>query len=439
MPISRSIAAPLTAVLLAGLLAAPEARAQVDPIKILLLSFKGPTGKNTRNRLVKEFSGRDEVKLVPRKKALVEGKKLGIPADSKNPSHLSKLGEKMGYDATVMAEITAIEDGPRSLELTILLTLDPDHPRTFTFTWESKLAPQDEIESMADIITATVGASIQSEEVITPYVEEVEEEEEFEFEHEPPPPEKEKKDWTQGQILFIHAGVGLGARKLTVETDPPPNIQYDGGAFAAIDAQLRFYPARIATTHPAAGIGLGVGFTRSLGLSSSTSGASGEYDTAFTKLDIDLLYEFPLGRTPLWLSFSVGWGLLHYTIDTGPTGMLAVPSYQYKNVILGTNLRIVAVDPYLTVEVGGDVRIIHDVGDAENAYGATARGVGGSAWLALTGEIIKGFSWSAGFTYTGMGTSFQGDCTNPVNCTLAVASSSTDHYPMGWIRLGYTW
>jgi hypothetical protein len=427
----------LSAVLLLASLAAtlspPPALAQDEPHVVLLPAFEGPAAKNTRNRLVKELASRSVVDIVPRKSALVAGKKLGIPPGSTNPSHLAKLGEQMGFDAAITGDISAVED-VRALELTVLFTLDPGSPAAFTYTWEGKVAPASTIVEIADDVVTTLEEAAAPAEVVTPVAAD---EQEWIDQEAPPPGVRKTVERKQGRVLSVHAGMMVAARKLEIAVNPPPAIEYDGGAFAALHAALAFYPARIATDHPAAGVGLGVSFTRSLALSSQVPGSTVEHDTAFTVLDLELLYELPLGRSPLWLRFDAGWGLSHYTIDTGTSEPLRVRSFSYKNVILGAGLRIDAVDPYLAIEVGGDVRIPHAWGEAETAYGEEAGGVGGSTRLTLSGEIVKGFSWFAGFTYTGMRTTFEGVCGTPDVCTEAMGEKAVDHVIGGWLALGY--
>ncbi len=416
-----------------------HALAQEAQIEILILSFKGEGGKNVRNRLVKELSGEPGVDIVPRKDAITAGQKLGIPPDSLKPTHMAKLGEHMGFDATVMGEITSIEGGPSELELTVVLTMDPDHPQVFTYTWATGSAPQATVEKATSDILAAAGAASVPSEVITPFSgEQEEQEEEIEVEDEPAP--AKPSTGPRGQIISVQAGMMLMTRKLSISTTPPPGIDYDGSAFSAIDAELAFFPARIATAHPYAGIGIGVSFTRSLALTSHVEGVTtASYGTALTALDILVLYEIPLGRAPLWLRLDAGWGLYHFRIDTGTSPPLLVSSFDYKNVIFGATLRIVAAGKWLEIDVGGDVRFLHGWGDAEPAYGASASGIGGTARLGLAGVFAKGFGWSAGFEYTGMRTSFSGPCTDPYACLTADASVAQDSFIGGWLRLGYSW
>lgn len=420
---------------LAGFLGAPEAGAGSEIYRVVVMSFEGPGGKAVRNSLIKELSDVEGIDLISRKKATETAESLGIPADSSKPKNLVKIGEVLGLDAIVTGEVYS-EKKLKNLEIMVIFTEKPSVSFTKNYTWKGKAPPKDLIKEIgADVVHGilTTIDMIQAEKAKPVYV--------------PPPPtgEKPKKPKKErpakderGAVISVQAGMMMSARKLKILSATNPDIDYDGSAYPAIAVDLDFFPIRLATTSPASGLGLSIDFRRSFLLESKLQATTDAYKTALTALDIRLAYQLILAKAPLTIDFTAGWGMFYYSIENASRDGLPVVSFEYMNILLGAIFGITAVDPWLTIDVGGTVRIPFSWGEAAPAYGGKGSGIGGTVILGLRGDIAVGLFWSAGFEYTGFSTTHEGDC-EATSGTCLTAEKSKDNHISGWAKIGFAW
>jgi hypothetical protein len=433
--ISRWTAAALV---FAALSAPGRGLAQEGDLKIVVMSFEGPGAKTVRNSLIKAMSTAEGVDLVSRKEAEATGEKLGIPADTSLPKNLVKIGEQLNLDAIVVGQIVQ-EKNIKNLEVMVIYPRGLERSVTLNYTWTSKAPPQDLIlEISVDIVDGTRDAIKQIESAAAAKIFEPPPPGSGPVEPQPGPRKKHGLPSRRGPVIAFHAGLLVGARKLEITAESGPDVKYDGSAFPAIGLDLEFFPIRLATKSPAADLGLAIKFQHSLALKSRMEGSgTEEFDTFYRRFDVRLLYQLPIKKTPVMLDFSAGWGLLFYQLSAPVTAGLPVVDYQYLRILIGLGARIKAVDPWLAISVGGDIAIPHAWEQAETSYGASASGFGGGVHLGLSGRIVAGLGWSAGFAYTGMMTKHKGTCTSSY-CALE-AQKSVDHYPFGWVQIGYSW
>ncbi len=432
-----------------------------EAVRILVSSFDGGTGASVRNLLVKALSKKEGVVLVACADAEETAQKLGIPMDSTSPKNLAKLGEAVGVDTFVFGSIVT-EGKLKALELKLIFRVRPDASASMTYTWKTPTPTDAQVQEMAAaIVTATMtaqalapagaggtagpgpsawvqpddggGGEPAGKKAKKAKQKKVKQKPEAAVETKGPIAKKDRDE-----VIAFGVGLLLGARKMKIHTDSQGTIEYDGGAFPAIDASIEFFPFRLMTRKLGAGVGLGLHFARSFLLESSVPGGAGNIDTSYTNFDVDVLWRIPLGEWPVELEAKAGWGLLFYSMDT--EGILGVPmtSFEYMMVELGVGFTWQALDPWLAVGVGGDVLIPHKWGKAFDAYGMETRGAGGAAHLTLSGEISHGVGWSAGFDYKGLRNAFDDPCV-PGVCWIANGRNGTDSYITGWARIGYGW
>lgn len=428
---SLSCIAAVTLVL-ASLTRPAGADADEGDVRVIVMSFEGPTGKSVRNQVIKKLASTEGVDLISRKKAAEAGKSLGIPADTSKPKNLVKIGELLGIDAMVTGTVFS-EKKIKNLELTVIFTQDPSMSFTKNYTWKGKLPGSDLINEIAADLSIGVSDTvkiIKDEQAYKAY-------QQAQQQQQPttaPPKKKKKKKkrppkGDRGPVISIHAGLLMSARKLKITRASGPNIEYDGSIFPGIGIDLAFFPIRLATSSAASGLGLTVGFRHSLSLESRMQGAVETFKTYYRLLDLKLTYQLILDNAPLALDFGAGWGFLYYQLNVPSTiPDPPVMDYEYMNILIGIAAAIAAKDPWFTITVGADLRIPVAFGEAKDAYGVDASGFGGTFKLGLSGIIAGGFGWSAGFEYTGMSTKHK-----PVN------NKSADHYISGRAMLGYTW
>ncbi len=434
-------AAAAAAALAIAILAWPSGvQAGDGDLRIVVMSFDGPGGKAARNQLIKQLSSADGVNMISRKEATNTGESLGIPMDSPKPVHLAKIGEILGVDAFVLGTMVA-EKKLKALEIQIVFTRKPDLAIVKSYTWSTKTPSSD---LMLEITVEVVEAIRDTIKLIETEAAKAifGSDDDYETEDVPAKPKKQKKPrppkGDRGPVIGFDVGMFIAARKLKVASSEGPDIEYDGSAFPAIGAELFFFPGRIASTSPAAGIGLGLSFRRSFLLESKLQAAAEAFDTSLTVLEARILYQIISKKAPLVVDVSAGWGIWFYKIDGASRAGIPVVSYEYMNFLVGAVFDIKAVDSWLFIDLGITLRIPHKWGLASWTYGDKAAGFGATALVGLSGPIAVGLGWSAGFEYTGIMTKHTGPC-EVTDGTCLTSDKSSDHYLSGFARLGYAW
>jgi hypothetical protein len=430
----------LAAALALAILAWPAgARAGEGNLRIVIMSFDGPGGKTVRNQLIKQLSSADGVEMISRKEVGEVGETLGIPMDDPKPLHLAKIGEILGLDALVMGEVVA-EKKLKALEIRIIFTKKPDLSVVKNYTWTGKKASKDQVLEITVEVVEAIRDTIKL--IETEAAQAIfGDDDDYETEDEPAKPKKPRpKKGDRGPVIGFDVGMYLSARKLKISSSTGPNIEYDGSAFPAIGADLFFFPGRIVSTSPAAGIGLGLSFRRSFLLESKVQAATEAFDTSLTAFDVRILYQIISKKAPLVVDVSAGWGLFYYTIDDEVPIEAPVVSYEYMNFLVGAAFDFQAVDPWLSVDLGVTLRIPHKWGLANSFYGDSSAGFGATVVAGLSGAIAVGLGWAVGFEYTGIMTKHSGDCEiPPSDGTCRTSDKSSDNYLAGFAKLGYAW
>jgi hypothetical protein len=413
------------------------ARAGEGNLRIVIMSFDGPGGKAARNQLIKQFSSADGVEMISRKEVGEVGESLGIPMDDPKPLHLAKIGEILGLDAIVTGNVVA-EKKLKALEIRIIFTKKPDLSVVKNYTWTGKKPSKDLMLEISVEVVEAIGDTIKL--IETEAAQAIfGSDDDYETEDEPAKPKKPRpKKGDRGPVIGFDVGMYISARKLKIESSTGPDIEYDGSAFPAIGADLFFFPGRIASTSPAAGIGLGLSFRRSFLLESKLQAAADAFETSLTALDVRLIYQIISKKAPLVVDVSAGWGLWFYRIDGASHEGLPVVSYEYMNFLIGAAFDIRAVDPWLSIDLGVTLRIPHKWGLANWTYGDKAAGFGATALVGLSGPIAVGLGWAVGFEYTGIMTKHSGDC-EVTDGTCLTSDKSSDNYLAGFAKLGYAW
>ncbi len=432
-------AAAAAAALAIAILAWPTGvQAQEGDLRIVVMSFDGPGGKAARNQLIKQLSSADGVDLISRKEATNTGESLGIPMDSPKPVHLAKIGEILGVDAFVLGTVVA-EKKLKALEIQIVFTRKPDLAIVKSYTWTTKTPSSELMLEIAVEVTESIRDTIRL--IETEAAKAIfGEDDEYETEDKPAKPKKKPRPpkGDRGPVIGFDVGMYMAARKLKITSSEGPDIEYDGSAFPAIGADLFFFPGRIASSSPAAGIGLGLSFRRSFLLESKLQAAAEAFDTSLTVLEARLLYQIIPKKAPMVVDVSAGWGVWFYKIDGASRAGIPVVSYEYMNFLVGAAFDIKAVDPWLSIDLGVTLRIPHKWGLANWTYGDNASGFGASALVGLSGPIAVGLGWSAGFEYTGIMTKHSGPC-EVTDGSCYTSDKSSDHYLSGFAKLGYAW
>ncbi|MBW2263246.1 MAG: hypothetical protein JRG91_14855, partial [Deltaproteobacteria bacterium] len=406
-------------------------------LRIVVMSFDGPGGKAARNQLIKKLSSADGVELTSRKEATKAGESLGIPKGTTKPAHLAKIGETLGLDAIIMGTVVG-EKKLKALEIKIIFTKKPELSITKNYTWTGKTPSSDLMLEVAMEVTQAIRDTIRlieteaAEAIFGP-------DDEYETEDKPTKPKKPRpKKGDRGPVIGFDVGMYMSARKLKITSSEGPDIEYDGSVFPAIGADLFFFPGRIASSSPAANIGLGLSFRRSFLLESKLQAADEAFDTSLTVLDARILYQIVSKKAPLVVDVSAGWGLWFYKIDGASQAGIPVVSYEYMNFLVGAAFDIKAVDPWLSIDLGVTLRIPHKWGLGSWTYGDKAAGFGATAVVGLSGPIAVGLGWSAGFEYTGIMTKHSGPC-EVTDGTCLTSDKSSDHYLAGFAKLSYAW
>ncbi len=176
---------------------------------------------------------------------------------------------------------------------------------------------------------------------------------------EPPPPAEKPKppppaaadDSESPQALNLGVGMKWASRRLFYTDDIFKALsKYSLPVGPSIQAELDVFPAAFFTKGVPAHIGLSLGFSYMLGVSSVASDGS-RYSTSALRFRAALMGRIPFG--PLELRPHFGWSLQNFNIANGAAGAAKpnIPNVSYSNLRAGLGVKVNLIGP-LAVNFG---------------------------------------------------------------------------------------
>ncbi len=222
---------------------------------------------------------------------------------------------------------------------------------------------------------------------------------------------KKKSALTLDGLFDLSVSMGIAMRNYHLEgADPALDRKYEGGVYPEFNLRLDLFPLAPFMRNFARNIGLSVGYTRHLTVSTTmTTQAQGEVevDTGSQELLLDLMVRWPIfdkPTSPVILGHA-GWGMRHFTL--GPNHIL--PSFKYNFVRFGLGGRIPLTTPLIALEAGFDLRPLLAVGqEAIDAFGQKEGGFSWSLRAGISGRTSLGLFYGLMFEYLRFSTDFAG-------------------------------
>lgn len=244
------------------------------------------------------------------------------------------------------------------------------------------------------------------------------------------------------ETFAVGAGLGFAIRSYELATADETS-SYDGGAYPEFVLDAAVYPLARVTSTFARHLGLGLAYSRHLSISTEdTSGsqAASDVETSSQQFLVDARVRwFVLARAWSPVVFgAVGWGFRDFDLAANDV----LTSFNYQFVRISADVAVPLGTPYISLEVGFDIRPLIGVGqDAVNAYGERTGGLAWAARVGAFGELPLGFFYFGRFEYLHFGMDFAGrtdlgaDQVREVD--RIVPSSGSDTFLRFWLGAGY--
>ncbi len=194
-------------------------------------------------------------------------------------------------------------------------------------------------------------------------------------------------------LFDVSIAVGLSSRRAAIDLVTPsgstPPSSYDGGMYPEFTLRAGFFPLTLATKGFMRGLGLTIGYTRHLTISTKVKAAGGAetpVDTTSQELLLDLRLRWVIlkSQSSPVVDVFAGFGLRDFSLATNQTVMTSL-NYQFMH--LGLEGGVPFGTPLVGAFVGFDVRPLFKVGEeATNHLGNKTSGLGFSIRGGLQGR-----------------------------------------------------
>jgi hypothetical protein len=193
-----------------------------------------------------------------------------------------------------------------------------------------------------------------------------------------PVPAKKQPEAGQGSLFDLSIAFGLAKRDQVLQgagDSPRPDKVYEG-TFGEFTLRAGVYPLTPFLKNMINGLGLGLTYSRHLGMGTTVEGADGEtVDAASQELLLDLMWRWKIlsrSTSPV-VTLLAGWGLRDF--DLGANEILT--SFNYRFFRLGLDGSVPLGTPYAALTAGIDLRPLTQVGpEAVDCYGNRTGGIG---------------------------------------------------------------
>ena len=256
-------------------------------------------------------------------------------------------------------------------------------------------------------------------------------------------PKKEKKSLSLKGLFDVSVSLGISMRDYKLAgADPSLDRAYEGGVYPEFNVRLDLFPVAPFINSFARNIGLSVGYTRHLSVSTKMNTKQQgevEVDTGSQELLLDLLVRWPIFHKPTSpvILGHAGWGMRHFTL--GENHIL--PTFKYSFMRFGLGGRVPIMTPLFALEVGFDLRPLLAAG--QEAIDALGQKEGGFSWSVrggLSGRTSLGLFYGLMFEYLKFTTDFAGryDITGSAPPVVRKdPTSGSDSFIRFWLTVGY--
>jgi len=266
-------------------------------------------------------------------------------------------------------------------------------------------------------------------------------------------PKSRKRSWrdrVQGLLdLWVAMGFSMRDYKLNGTapgTDPRTDRIYEGGAYPELTLRLDIYPLALVVKNFARNIGLGIGYTRHLRISTQLQdlqGATQDVDTTSQEFIADLLLRWPILKRPTTpvILLKIGGGLRDFNLSHN----IVLSSVNYKFLRFGLEGIIPLGTTYAALRLGADVRPMLYVGEeAVSAFGSPSGAYAFAVHGGLSGQLPFGLTYGAVFQFLRFSNTFSGRPDAPLEGQPGYdalyrrdPTRGSDQYLRLMIRLGY--
>ena len=254
---------------------------------------------------------------------------------------------------------------------------------------------------------------------------------------------KKKSSITLDGLFDVSVSLGISMRNYHLAgADPALDRKYEGGVYPEFNLRLDLFPMAPFLRNFARNIGLSVGYSRHLSVTTTMSTKQQgevEVDTGSQELLLDLMVRWPLfdrPTTPVILGHA-GWGMRHFTL--GENHIL--PTFKYSFVRFGLGGRVPLTTPLIALEAGFDLRPLMAVGqEAVDAFGQKEGGFSWSLHAGVSGRTSMGLFYGLMFEYLRFSTDFGGrfDITGTAPPVVRKdPTSGSDSFIRFWLTVGY--
>jgi hypothetical protein len=240
-------------------------------------------------------------------------------------------------------------------------------------------------------------------------------------------------------LFNVSFAVGLLMRSCTVSgSDAAKDSLYEGGIFPEFTMHADLYPLAFFLKNFARNIGLGLGYTRHMSISTAPQAdPNATVDTTSQELLLDLRVRWAFWdkpTSPVVRGF-FGWGLRDFNL--GANSVLA--SMNYRFLYVGLEGTVPLWTQYVALHAGFDVRPLLGVGnDVLRVLGNKTGGLGYAFRGGVSGQVIFGIYYFLDVEYLRFGADFEG-VTPPQQDPRDrfEATSSVDRFIRFWGGVGY--
>jgi hypothetical protein len=248
----------------------------------------------------------------------------------------------------------------------------------------------------------------------------------------PPPARVEqprRKRRSRSLDLFdLSVSVGFAIRNYHQRGNNPQfDRSYNGKPFPEFTLDLDVYPGAPFTRGFVRNLGLHVGYTRHLSISTTFLDSRGQeqpVETSSQQLLLDLLVRWPVLSSPTTpvLKFLAGWGLRDFML--GPNQVL--PSMEYTFIRLGMAAVVPITTPLIAAHASADIRPLLGVGqEAVDALGGTSGAWAFAAAGGVSGRAPFGLTYGLTFEYQRYSVRFDGRPDAPAGASAVIRRDPT--------------
>ncbi len=220
-------------------------------------------------------------------------------------------------------------------------------------------------------------------------------------------------------LFDVSASVGLSVRRAVVTVTstsaaaPAADSTYDGGMYPEFTIRADLFPLVLATKSFPRNIGLGVGYTRHLSISTKTQNDSDPpVETTSQELLLDLRVRWVIFKTITSPEVNIfaGYGMRDFSLSANTV----MASFNYRFLRFGLEGNVPLGTPYIGLYAGFDVRPLLAVGqEVVQFLGTKQSGLGFSVRGGAMGRHSSGFFYFLSVEYLRFSTNFIGLLASP--------------------------